>query len=201
MVSLSEMSDNELIALSNTDNQAAFACLLGRYSSMIHAKAVAKSRLCGCDIVDDLSQEAAIGFFNAVRNYDPSKGSAFRTYAEVCVENVLVSAVRSYVSHKNQPLNDYSEFVDAEISGSIGGSYGWPESSADPEEHIFENESVSRLIETLSSELTDLEKAVIGMRIRGFSYEKTAKKLGISVKSVDNAIQRVRQKMKSLGFD
>lgn len=194
------MSDNELVALANDDNQAAFACLLGRYSSMIHTKAVAKSRLCGCDIVDDLSQEAAIGFFHAVKNYDASKGTQFRTYAEVCVENVLISAVRSYVSQKNQPLNDHSEFVDSEILGSVI-SYGLSEASGDPEGHVFESESVSRLMETISSELTDLEKAVIGMRIRGFSYEKTAQRLGISVKSVDNAIQRVRQKMKSLGFD
>lgn len=199
MESLSEMSDNELIALSNADDQAAFACLLGRYSSMIHTKAVAKSRLCGCD-VDDLSQEAAIGFFNAVRNYDASRGSEFRTYAEICVENVLVSAVRSYVSHKNQPLNDHREFVDSEISGSVV-SYALPESSGDPEGHIFANESVGRLIKAISSELTDLEKAVIGLRIEGLSYEKTAERLGISVKSVDNAIQRVRQKMKSIGFD
>lgn len=199
MRSLSEMSDDELVTLSNEDNQEAFACLLGRYGSMIHAKAVAKWRLCGCD-VDDLSQEAAIGFFNAVKSYDPSKGAAFRTYAEVCVERVLVSVVRAYVSHKNQPLNDHSEFVDSEISGSVI-SYGLPEPSGNPEGHIFENESVGRLTEAISSELTDLEKAVVGMRLRGFSYEKTAKLLGISVKSVDNAIQRVRKKMKSFEFD
>lgn len=199
MRSLSEMSDNELIRLSNTNDQEAFACLLGRYGSMMHTKAVAKSRLCGCD-VDDLSQEAAIGLFSAVRNYDESKGVEFRTYAEVCVENVLISAVRAYVSHRNQPLNDYKEFVDSEISGSVV-SCGLTEATGNPEGHIFENESFGRLTEAISSELTDLEKAVVGMRIRGFSYKKTAEKLGISVKSVDNAIQRVRQKMKSFNFD
>ena len=199
MRSLSEMSDNDLIGLSNADDQEAFACLLGRYSSMIYAKAVAKGRICGCD-VDDLSQEAAIGFFNAVRNYDASKGVEFRTYATICVENVLISAMRSYVSHKNQPLNYHSEFVDAEISDSVV-SYVLSESSGDPEGHIFKNESVGSLIKAISSQLTDLEKAVISMRIKGFSYEKTAERLGISVKSVDNAIQRVRQKMKSFDFD
>lgn len=199
MCSLSEMSDDELIKLSNADNQEAFACLLGRYSSMIHAKSVAKSRLCGCD-VDDLCQEAAIGFFNAVRNYDASRGARFRTYAMVCVENVLISAVRTYISHMNQSLNNHSEFVDYEISDSVI-SYVSPESSGNPEGYMLKNESASKLIEAISSELTDLEKAVIGMRIRGASYEKTAERLGISIKSVDNAIQRVRQKMKSFDFD
>lgn len=195
MRSLSEMSDMELMSLSNADNQAAFACLMGRYSSMIHAKALAKSKSCGAD-VDDFSQEAAIGFLNAVRTYDASKGAEFRTYAEICVENVLISAVRAYVSHKNQPLNDHREFVDSELAGRVI-FYGLPESPVDPEGHIFESESVGRLTEAISSKLTDLEKAVVNMRIRGFSYEETADRLGISVKSVDNAIQRVRKKMKS----
>ncbi len=190
---LSDKSDNELISLAVSGDQAAFACLLGRYSSLIHSKAVAKSRLCGCDIVDDLCQEAAIGLLNAVKSYDPTKGAEFRTYADICVENVLISAVRSYVSHKNQPLNDYEELSDSEISGSVISC-----ASGDPQEFMAENDSLDSLMDEISISLTDLEKNVLNMRICGYSYEETADKLGIGVKSVDNAIQRVRQKMKSL---
>lgn len=199
MRALSELSDQELIALSNADHQDAFACLLGRYSSMIHAKAVAKSKLCACD-VDDLSQEAAIGFLKAVRSYDAAKGAGFRTYAEICVENVLVSAVRAYLSRGNLPLNDHREFADTEMLGGMA-AFASPESTGDPEGHIFESEGVGRLTETIFAVLTEREKAVIQCRIKGFSYEETAKRLGISVKSVDNAIQRVRQKMKSMNVD
>lgn len=194
---LSDKSDNELIRLSVSGDQTAFACLLGRYSSLIHAKAVAKSRLCGCDIVDDLCQEAAIGLLNAVKSYDASKGAEFKTYVETCVENVLVSAVRSYASHKNQPLNDYKQLSDSEISGNAV-SYGLSGASGDPQEFMAENDSFDRLMDEISLSLTELEKNVLNMRICGYSYEETANKLGIGVKSVDNAIQRIRQKMKSM---
>lgn len=194
---LSDKSDNELISLAVSGDQAAFACLFGRYSSLIHSMALAKSRLCGCDIVDDLCQEAAIGLLNAVKSYDPDKGAEFGTYVETCIENVLISAVRSYVSHKNQPLNDHKEFNDSEISGSVV-SYGLSGASGDPQEFMTESDSFDRLMDKISLSLTDLEKNVLNMRICGYSYEETADKLGIGVKSVDNAIQRVRQKMKSL---
>lgn len=200
MSSLSDKSDNELVDLAVFGDQTAFACLFGRYSSLIHAKAVAKSSLCGCDIVDDLSQEAAIGFFNAVKSYDPAKGAGFRTYVETCVENVLVSAVRSYVSRKNRPLNNHKELNDSEISGSVV-SYGLSEKVGDPQNYVFADDDFDQLMRVISSSLTALEKAVLDMRIRGYSYEETADKLGIGVKSVDNAIQRVRQKMKSLPLD
>ncbi|MBQ1412069.1 MAG: sigma-70 family RNA polymerase sigma factor [Clostridia bacterium] len=199
MRSLSEMTDNELITLSKADDQEAFACLLGRYSSMIHAKASAKEHLSGCD-VDDLSQEAAIGFFNAVKSFDPNKGASFRTYAELCVDRVLVSAVRMYLSQKNRPLNDHRELVEAEMmSNTLTDDLS--ASSGNPEGRIFEKENVGRLTEAIASRLTELEKTVVEMRLRGFSYEKTAKLLGISAKSVDNAIQRVRKKMKSFQTD
>ena len=192
-MTLSEMSDKELAALAANDNQEAFACLLGRYSSLIHAKAVVKSRMCGCDIVDDLSQEAAIGFLKAVRSYDDSKGAEFRTYVEKCVENVLVSAVRSYVSLKNLPLNDHEEFSDSEILGNAV-SYGFSGTLFHPEGYLLQGEDSASAV---LAGLTELEKSVIEMRVKGFSYEETAARLGISVKSVDNAIQRVRQKIKS----
>lgn len=197
MNSLSDKSDNELISLAVAGDQAAFACLLGRYSQLIHSKAVVKSRLCGCDIVDDLCQEAAIGLLQAVKSYDPAKGAEFRTYVETCVENVLVSAVRSYVSRKNQPLNNHEEFNDSEFSGSVI-SYGLPSDSGDPQDYMSESDGFDRLMDEISLSLTDLEKDVLDMRLRGYSYEETADRLGIGVKSVDNAIQRVRQKMKSL---
>ena len=197
MNGLSELSDSALAARAAADDQEAFACLLGRYSAMITAKATAKSRICGCDIVDDLSQEAAIGFLKAVRSYDAAKGASFRTYAERCVENVLSSAVRSYVSQKNLPLNNHEEFNDAEMTAVVG-AYGL---SGDPEGYVFYDDGVGRLTQAILSELTELERSVVNLRIDGLSYEQTAAKLGISVKSVDNAIQRVRQKMRSLMND
>lgn len=200
MSSLSDKSDNELVDLAVSGDQAAFACLFVRYSSLIHAGAVSKSRLCGCDIVDDLSQEAAIGFLNAVRSYDSAKGVEFKTYAKICVENILTSAVRTYVSHKNQPLNNHDELNDSEISVGVI-SCALADANGMSETDVVDYNSFEQLINSISLNLTALEKAVLDMRMRGYTYTETAEKLGIEVKSVDNAIQRVRQKMKSLNLD
>ena len=179
--SLSSKSDAELAFMASVnDDQEAFACLFGRFNAMIHAKAVEKSRLCGSDITDDLAQEAAIGFLNAVRSYDPSKGASFRTYAERCVDNILGSAIRTYLSGKNSLLNEHLQYDAVNLSDDLIVST--------PDEFAM----------SVLAGLSDLEKSVVDMRLRDMSYEETAKALGISVKSVDNAIQRVRQKFKSL---
>ena len=191
MNSFSAMSDSELVVLASGDDQEAFACLFGRYNAMIHGKAVAKSKLCGCDITDDLAQEAAIGFLKAVRSYDPAKGASFHTFAERCVDNMLTSAVRSYFSGKNTFLNDHGALEASES----GGEYGGISSGDDIAGYVIDAESNADVL----SGFSELERSVIEMRMKGMSYDETAKALGVSVKSVDNAIQRVRQKFRSVG--
>jgi RNA polymerase sigma factor, sigma-70 family len=186
---LSAMTDADLAALAKQDDQEAFACLLGRYTGMIHAKASSKCEICGIDSIDDLTQDAAIGFLNAVRHYDASKGASFRTFAERCVENVLVSEVRHYLSSKNAPLNHHRQLDDPEISQEILLSAA----SVDPEGVLLDDEAHSAVLDGLS----EFERSVVELRLDGMSYEDAAKKLGVSVKSIDNAIQRVRQKFKS----
>ncbi len=187
MNSFSVKSDDELALMAANDDQEAFACLLGRYNTMIHAKAVAKSRLCGCDVTDDMSQEAAIGILKAVRSFDPSEGVSFRTYADRCVENILTSAVKSYFSGKNALFNAHSQLDESAVCARTDISAG-----SDPEGYVLSGESESEIL----SELSELERAVVEMRLRGMSYDETAKALGVSTKSVDNAIQRVRQKFR-----
>lgn len=189
--SFSAMSDEELVSLASADDQEAFACLFGRFNAMIYGKAVAKSRRCGGDLTDDMAQEAAIGFLNAVRSYDASKGVSFRTFAEHCVENVLVSAVRGFFSGNQALLKEHAPLDDSEYSGASAVS------SDDPEGYVVDAASGSELAAHVFSGLTELERSVVEMRLRDLSYEETARALGISVKSVDNAIQRVRQKLRS----
>ena len=185
MNSFSSQSDAALAQLAAQDDQEAFACLLGRYNAMIHAKALAKSERCGCDITDDMAQEAAIGFLNAVRSYDPAKGASFRTYAERCIDNVLISAVRAYFSEKNTVFTGHSQLDDPGVGKKASLS-----EMDDPEGYVLTGQSELAVL----SELSELERAVISMRFKGMSYEETAQALGVNVKAVDNAIQRVRQK-------
>ena len=188
MNSYTARSDAELAVMASDDDQAAFACLFWRYTGMVHAKAVEKSRICGADITDDMAQEAAIGFLNAVRSYDPSKGASFRTYAERCVDHVLTSAVRSYFSGKNVILNNHV-MLDGNEPDDRVISQNMPD--------IGEYANGGEYDSSLLPELSELERAVVEMRLKGLSYEETADSLGISVKSVDNAIQRIRQKYKA----
>ena len=186
---LSALTDTELVELARSEDQEAFACLLGRYNGMIHAKACSKAKICGSDSLDDLSQEAAIGFLNAVRNFDASKGASFRTYAQRCVENVLISEVRRYLNDKNEPLHNHQP-LDAP---DLNGPFLVDETASDIEGYVLSGETQSAVLD----ELSDFERAVVELRLDGMSYEDAAKTLGVSVKSIDNAIQRVRQKFRS----
>ena len=190
MNSFSAKTDAELALLASHDDQEAFACLFGRYNAMIHAKAQLKSRSCGCDVTDDMAQEAAIGFLNAVRSYDPEKGASFRTYAERCVDNVLTSAVRAYFNEKNTAFTGHTQLDDPGVSKK-----SFTLKLDDPEEYLMTGQLESEVLAGLS----ELERSVIVMRLKGMSYEETAQALGVNVKAVDNAIQRVRQKLKASG--
>ncbi len=196
---MNSLSDKELVGLAAKGDQEAFACLMERYGRFIRSGAAEKSKLCGCDF-DDMYQEAAIGFLQAVNTYDPSKNTAFKTYAHTCVENMLTSAVRSYCSLKNRPLNNHEELDEADLSGSgvSGVPYSLSSDSGDPQNLLSESENFSALMDTVSLSLSDLEKNVLELRLSGLSYEETAARLNIDSKAVDNAVQRIRQKMKAL---
>lgn len=190
MNSFSAKTDAELALLASHDDQEAFACLFGRYNAMIHAKALLRSERCGCDVTDDMAQEAAIGFLKAVRSYDPEKGASFRTYAERCVDNVLTSAVRAYFNEKNTAFTGHTQLDDPGVSKK-----SFTLKLDDPEEYLMTGQLESEVLAGLS----ELERSVIVMRLKGMSYEETAQALGVNVKAVDNAIQRVRQKLKASG--
>ena len=196
MNAYSELSDADLAALAAADDQEALACLRGRYASMLQYKSKRASGLCGCDNLEDLSQEAAIGFLKAVRSFVPGGGASFRTYAERCVEHVLVSAIRSYFSQKNQPLNGHEALSDDEIGGRLSGyGRGSPDSAFDSAINSALEDDGEDLLSRLA--LTERERDVARLRMQGYAYREIAGRLQISVKSVDNTLQRVRHKMKS----
>ena len=96
MNSFSAKSDAELAAMASHGDQEAFACLYDRYRAMIFAKAREAGKRFGCDVIEDMAQEAGIGFLKAVRSFDPSKNVGFRTYALVCIDHNLATSVRNY---------------------------------------------------------------------------------------------------------
>ena len=143
----------------NGDEQA-IAGLIARQMPQIRSLA-AKAVRPGLDF-DDAVQEGIIGLFSALETFDAQKGAAFATYANVCVQNAIVSAVRA----------------------------------AGPEELVMQSERYTQTMQSIDTRLSALEKQVLALFLDGNSYSAIAKRLNVSEKAVDNALQRVRAKLK-----
>ena len=134
----------------------------------------------------DLIQEGMIGLLGSVYGYDPDEGVRFETYATVCISNRIKSAVRNQLRSKHIPLNGYVDIDDVDISDDM----------SDPQTIIVMQEQFEDLSESSEKKLTSLEKDVLRLHIVGHNYSSIAEVLSISVKSVDNALQRARKKLK-----
>ena len=182
------LTDDELVFRAANGDDAAMALLIATVTPIARAKAsgFASARVSG----DDLVQEGMLGFLDAVKTYDASKGSPFRAYAEVCINNRIVSAVRTSFNNKNAALSNAvayePEMVDVADSG------------ADPANIVSEKEDSEHLRNVLSKGLSDFEKQVVDLRLMDMSYSEMAEKLGCSEKAIDNALQRIRKKMRVL---
>lgn len=188
------LSDEELAqSAANGDSDAA-EILLSRYIVMLR-RAAKGYHLNGVDS-DDLFQEAAIALLDAVRTYNKFRGASFRSYAAVCMKRKVVSVVRSALRKKNSPEGGYVSLDDS-LSEEVLTIDPENESALDPEElHILNEERMAmrRLIQFL---LSDLEKEVLRLYLACVSYDEIAERLDITVKSVDNALQRIRKKLRS----
>lgn len=188
----SDCSDEMLAALSNESAEAT-ETLISRYSRMVRACA-RPLFLAGGDH-EDLFQEGMIGLLYAVRNYAPSVGTPFRSYALVCVRNKLISAVRAAAASKHAPLNDSVSFHTFSQDETV------PESMrADPEAEVIGRVGAGEFLDALCFLLSTTEKAVLSLYLQGLSYSEIAAACGKTNKAVDNTVQRIRRKaIKILG--
>ncbi len=132
---------------------------------------------------DDLAQEASLGLLAAVRAYRPDGGASFTTFATTCIRNRLTSVARRHGTQTR---------VEESLSEDDASAF---DPSGDPAAHLLERESLSHLQDQLRRRLTDLEYRVLLARLSDLSYEEIAHSLGVSKKTVDNAVQRLRRKM------
>ena len=180
---LSERADEALAEASQQGNKAALSELIGRYRRLAEAAAAGYSG--AFPERDDLVQEGMLALLSAAYTYSPVKNASFRTYAGVCVRNRLRSVLKEAAAQKNAPLSDYVPLDAVEISGG-----------SEPEGQLISEEETKALYRLFDTELSRLEKQVLICRLRGLSYGEIAQKLQISQKSADNALQRVRSKLK-----
>lgn len=187
----SDLSDLALISRIREGNKAAVTALYLRYVPLLHSR-VGRYQLPECDF-EDIYQEASIGFLVALHRYDESKGVPFAAYITVCVENTLKNYAAAQYTQK---MKAYRERVSLEELPNEMISDG-----QNPEMLYLIKEQWASIFSSISNKLSNLEREILVLYLCGHNYEFIASKLGISQKSVDNALQRVRRKLKKLAME
>lgn len=185
----SSYTDEQLCTLAHEGDSAAEETLVLRFTRLVRAC----SRplfLMGGDS-EDLMQEGMLGLINAIRDYAPEHGSSFRTFAEICVRNRMISAVRSASGKHHTPLND-SIPIEAPL---FDESSHYDLSETDPEAILITRETLQERMTLLNNRLSGFEAKVLGLYLSGLSYSEIAGQTGRPLKSIDNAVQRVRRKL------
>lgn len=189
-VHYTDYTDGQLAGLVKEGNSEAFAELTARYMFLVRAKA---TPFHSTQIeIDDLCQEGLLGLLSAARTYDASNRASFRTYAGVCIANRVIMAYRSAASRKNRPLSDF-----VSLSESGAPELSLPGVDCDPEALLSDSENVRMMWQRMKAELSPLELQVLQLYLSGYSYGEISERLSITTKAADNALQRVRAKLKN----
>src|SRR3954453_10755092 len=192
--------DEELAVAARAGDSQASSALIARYRPFLRSRA-RSFFLLGAD-VDDVLQESLIGFYKAIRDFDPERQTHFRGFADLCVQRQLITAVKGATRHKHGPLNSYVSFsrpVGADEDGERVLADVLPAGAmADPAEQVVSSERIRALQAYLDRELSDLEVEVLRMHVDGKSYAEIADELQRQTKSIDNALQRIKRKLSVL---
>ena len=194
---MSSLTDEDLVALAKGGEDQAIEILLGRYRHYARAKARLYF-LAGADR-EDVVQEGMIGLFKAVRDFDPNKNTAFRAFAEVCITRQIITAIKSATRQKHLPLNTYVSLSKPMLTES-GEDHALESTldshtEADPADLVVSAEEIEAINTSVSEVLSELEGEVLHLYMDGKSYQEIADRLGRHVKSIDNALQRIKRKL------
>ena len=192
------MSDEELINSIRADDNKALEFLICKYKDLVNSK-VNKYFIIGAE-KEDIIQEGLIGLYKAIKDYKEDKQNSFKSFANLCIERQLITAIKSSNRQKHMPLNSYLSLnmpayedsdgnADTEVMEILDVNI-----IEDPLDTITKKEYMSNVESVIDTSLSDFEKKVLNRYIQGESYVKIAQKLDAPVKSVDNAIQRIRKK-------
>ena len=195
------LSDIELIMRSRDGHSDVTDYLMEKYKDLVRSKARSMFIL-GADN-DDLIQEGMIGLFKAVRDYDAGRDASFYTFAELCISRQIYTAVQASRRQKHIPLNNYislygnvSDNPDDDEKYLIDAIQ--PDGDLSPEELVIDRENVEQLEQRIEESLSAFEKQVLDLYITGMSYVQIARVLGKDEKSTDNALQRLKTKIKRI---
>ncbi|MCX7748267.1 MAG: RNA polymerase sporulation sigma factor SigH [Clostridia bacterium] len=192
----STMIDEEIIEDARSGNQKALEYLIDKYKSFVRAKARTYF-LIGADR-EDIIQEGMIGLYKAIRDFREDKLSSFRAFAELCITRQIITAIKTATRQKHIPLNSYVSLnrpIFDEESDRTLMDVICEESVSDPEELIINREEFNGIEVKMGEILSGLEWEVLSLYLQGKSYQEIAEELDRHVKSIDNALQRVKRKL------
>ena len=193
-----DFSDEELIARYMDGDSAVVDYLMDKYKYLVRIQA-GNMFLLGADH-EDLLQEGMIGLFKAVRDYDPGRDASFLTFAKLCISRQIFTAVEASNRHKHAPLNSYTSLSaeDSEQYKEARERLIKMTAIESPEEMMIDRENMEQLEEMLREELSPLEKQVLDLYFIGMSTREIAAILGRTEKATDNALQRLKGKLKKV---
>ena len=192
----SGMTDEELIEELRKDNSYAEECLLKRYIS-VSRKIISSFYLVGAD-TDDLLQEAMIGLYKAIKEYKPEKDCSFKCYAITCMKRHIITVIRKSARKKHSPLNNYISFDNtlSEDSEAYMPEKITNDIINDPVYLIELKERENIVTYMLENNLSKFEKKVLSCYLAGLSYSQSSAMLNTDCKAIDNALQRIKKKIK-----
>ena len=192
-------TDEELITRLRDGESDVTDYIMNKYKNMVRTKA-ASMYILGAD-KDDLIQEGMIGLFKAIRDYDAGRDASFKTFADLCVSRQMYTAIQASNRKKHAPLNGYISLyakmdgADEDMEFSLDQVLE-DMNDMDPESMMIDRENTRDIEEFIENGLSDFEQAVLELHLTGMSYTEIARVLGKDEKSTDNALQRLKTKIR-----
>jgi len=190
-----ELADEELVVGVRMGDSDALDYLMNKYKNFVRAKARSYF-LIGADH-EDIVQEGMIGLYKAIRDFKGDKLSSFKGFAELCITRQIITAIKTATRQKHIPLNSYIS-LDKPLHDEDSNRTLWDKLTvnlSNPEDHYISQEEFNDIEDKISQILSDLERKVLMLYLDGRSYQEIAVDLNRHVKSIDNALQRVKRKL------
>ena len=190
------MTDEQVVRLAQDADGAALEYLLNKYKNFVRTKARSYF-LIGADH-EDIVQEGMIGLYKAIRDYRAEKLSSFHAFAELCITRQIITAIKTATRQKHIPLNSYislNKSIYEEDSDRTLLDVIIEDGMSNPEDMIIDREDLSMIEGKIGEMLSDLEKQVLVRYMEGKSYVEIAEEMHRHVKSIDNALQRIKRKL------
>ena len=196
MKNYEEYTDEELVDRLHQGENEIMDYILEKYKPLVRKQTNALFLIGGEN--EDLIQEGMIGLYKAIRDYDDTKEATFFYFAQLCIKRQLASALEASNRKKHIPLNNYVSFSSDENDNGVALEATISQGVESPEQMVLEQEKVIEFKEQIRAKLSKMEKEVLNLYLEGYNYTQIAKIMEKTPKSIDNALQRIRQKIRGV---